>query len=115
MTFKDDMTVDLTNMLNTDEFADAGTYSPKAYADVHPSNKSTAVNGIFGNDFVVVGDTESYLPVFDCATSGVSDATHDAKLTIHPSGKALPTDVTYTVRGVQPDGTGFTRLILEAP
>lgn len=107
MTLKTDIAADLSTMLDNDEFADAATYSAKVYASVHPSSKSTTVDGIFDKDYVEINGVESYSPVFDCATPDVSDATHGAKLTIN--------SVVYTVRGVQPDGTGMTRLILEAP
>lgn len=115
MSLKGDIEGDLVNMLDTNEFADKATYSPKNYALQHPSNKSAPVNGIFDHDFIQINGIESYGPIFDAATAELCDVTHGAKLTIHPSGKTLPTDITYTVRGVQPDGTGLTRLILEAP
>lgn len=107
MTLADDILTDLTTMMDSDEHAKAGTYSPKAYAAAHPSSQSSVINGIFGMEYVEIKGVETYAPVFDCATSDVSDASHGAKLTIDA--------VIYTVRGVQPDGTGLTRLVLEAP
>lgn len=109
MTLKADIQTDLATILNTDEFAGEGTYSPKLYAAVHPSSKSGGVDGIFYKEFVEINDTEAYAPVFDCATTDVSDASNGAKLTVN--------SVVYTVRGVQhahPElGPGMTRLILE--
>ncbi len=115
MTLKGDMVADLAAMLDTDEFASSGTYSPKAYATQHPSNKSTTVNGIFDHDFVEINGVEAYNPIFSCATEDLCDVSHGAKLTIHTGQKKSTKDVTYTIRGVQPDGTGLTLLILEAP
>ncbi len=115
MSLKNDMISDLDNMLNTDEFAVPATYSPEKYAEQHPSNKSCGINGIFDHDFVMINGAESFSPVFDCATRNICGVLHGAKLTIHESIKRLKTDITYTVRGVQPNGTGLTRLILEAP
>jgi len=108
-------TIDADDLAAMLEDQDTGTYSPQAYAGQHPSSKSTLINGVFLKDFVELNGVESYSPVFDCATSDVSDAAHGAKLTVHPDGTESTTDVIYTVRGVQDDGVGITRLILEAP
>jgi len=98
-------TIDASDISSMLDEQDTGTYSPLAYAGVHPSSKSASVPGIFLKDFVMINDVETYSPVFDCATSDVSNATNGAKLTLN--------GVVYTVRGVQPDGIGLTRLILE--
>ena len=108
-------TIDADDIADMLEGQDKGTYSPLAYAGQHPSSKSKNVDGVFLKDFVVISDIETYAPLFDCATADVSDAAHGAKLTVHLDGIESTTDVIYTVRGVQADGVGFTRLILEAP
>ncbi len=98
---------DLAAMLSEPGLSDTATYSPEQFASLHPSSKSRTINGLLAKDFVEIGEVETYAPVFICRTSDVSDVSHGAKLTI--SG------VIYTVRGVQDDGTGLMRLILEAP
>lgn len=89
---------DLANFFDTDEHGTAATYS------------GSTVNGIFDNEFFEAdGGTvgvESAQPLFTCQTDDVSGIAHGDSITI--SGTA------YTVRGVQPDGTGVTQLILEA-
>lgn len=68
------------------------------------------VNGIFDNDFIEV-ETGAGVgvalqqPRFTCRTADVSGVVEGTSATI--SG------VSYTVRIVQPDGTGMTDLILE--
>jgi len=65
------------------------------------------VNGIFDNGYVAELDVESTRPTFTCATADVSTVAHGDSITI--SGTA------YTVRGIEPDGTGVTTLVLETP
>lgn len=70
---------------------------------------STCITGILDNEYLVSGSdlgVESTSPAFTCKTSDVSCVSHGDTLNIG-------TDE-YTVRGVQPDGTGMTVLILEA-
>ena len=68
------------------------------------------VNGIFDNDFIEV-ETGAGVgvalqqPRFICRTADVSSAAEGNAITI--GGTA------YTIRIVQPDGTGMTTLILE--
>jgi len=70
------------------------------------------VNGVFDNEYVGVLDgeastpVESTRPVFTVATDDVTGIGHGDSVVI--SG------TTYTVRGVEPDGTGVTRLVMEA-
>lgn len=91
-------TEDLAQFLDTDDFAVAATY-----------NGSTTVNGILDQEYyeVGVGDAgvESSQPVFLCRTADVPAAAHGDTLLIDA--------ITYKVRGVQPDGTGLTRLALK--
>ena len=74
-------------------------------------NGSTTISGIFDNEYIGVSaggdiDVESASPAFTCQTSDVPSADHGDTLVVN--------SVTYTVRGVQPDGTGMTVLVLEA-
>ncbi len=108
-------TLDADDLADMFEDQDVGTYSSKAFAGTHPSANSSTVNGVFLKDFITIGEVESFAPVFDCATTDVSDASHGAKLTVHPNGIVAGGDLVYTVRGVEADGEGITRLILEAP
>ena len=87
-------------LLDSDEYGVAATYS------------GSTVYGIFDNDyFDGIADAgvpvESAQPRFLCRTADVSSVAHDETILI--SG------VTYTIVGIEPDGTGMTNLILEAP
>lgn len=90
---------DLTEFFDTDDFAVTATY-----------NGSVTVNGIFDHEYVEVfgGDAghESALPVFTCRTADAPNAAHDDPLVVDGNN--------YTVRQVQDDGTGITRLILRS-
>jgi hypothetical protein len=94
---------DLAELFDTDFSATAGTFTPDG-------GSASTVNGIFGNVFfeIPAGETsiEGKQASFICKTSDVSSAAHGDTLVV--SG------TTYTVRGVQPDGTGVTTLILES-
>lgn len=76
----------------------------------HLANKTFLINGsevdgCFDNQFINVGMVESQAPVFECRESDIGIVTH---------GMVITSDaVSYKVRGVQPDGTGLTKLILE--
>ena len=67
----------------------------------------TEIAGLFDEEYVGVGDIpiESSGPAVTCRTSDLSDVTHGASLVIEA--------ITYTIRAVQPDGTGITVLRLE--
>lgn len=84
---------DLSVFTDTDDFAVTATVD------------GSSVNGIFGNAFVLVDFIESDKPVFDCASADIVGVVHGDTVTIGSD--------TYKVRGIQPDGTGMTRLILE--
>lgn len=107
MTLKTQITSDLATFFNTDEFADSATYTPAEYVHVHSlgTNNTSTINGILFKDFVIVNNEEAHLPIFECATSDVSSATHGDKLTIN--------EVDYLVVGIEPDVTGTTKLALE--
>ena len=88
-------TADRTAML-----ADYGSTVTKADA-------STFV-AIFDNDFLAVdldeSEVESTEPTLLARTADVSGLAHGDSLTISA--------VSYTVRGIQPDGTGMTQIML---
>jgi hypothetical protein len=86
-------TEDLDVFLNTDDFAITATVN------------GSSVNGIFGDEFVLVDFVESKKPVFSCKLSDVSSVAH--------GDTAVTSSDTYKVRGIQPDGTGMVKLILE--
>lgn len=70
---------------------------------------AATVKGIFGNEFYEAdgynGSVETVKPAFHCKTSDVSTVTHGANAVIN--------SITYKVRGIRPDGSGITTLILE--
>lgn len=66
----------------------------------------TAVDGMFTNETVIVDFVESRKPVFICKSADVQFVSRGSTATT--SNAAV-----YKVRGIQPDGTGMTKLILE--
>ena len=80
--------------------ADYGTTVTKADA--------SEFTAIFDNDFLAVdldeSEVESTEPTLLARTADVSGLAHGDSLTISP--------VSYTVRGIQPDGTGMTQIML---
>ena len=94
---------DRAAMLNTDEHAVAATVTI-GVAD------PASVDGIFDNEFVGVEveagvPVEMSRPVFTCAESDVTGIAHGDTVVIDGTSR--------TVRGIEPDGTGMTRLILK--
>lgn len=94
---------DLAVFFDADDFGTAASFTPSG-------GSASTVNGIFRNVFfeaeaggnvgVVMQD-----PIFICRTADVSGVAEGDALTV--SGTA------YTIRVVEPDGTGVTRLMLE--
>lgn len=80
-------------------FTDTGDFASSA------SINGSTVNGILGNEFVQVDYVESQKPVFECAAADIPGIAHGDTV-------AVSSD-TYKVRGIQPDGTGMVKLILE--
>ena len=67
---------------------------------------AAAVDGILTNEYVTVEFVESKKPVFLCKSSEIVGIAH--------GDNAIASDSTaYKVRGIQQDGTGMTKLILE--
>ena len=69
---------------------------------------ASTFTGIFDNDFLAVdldeSEVESTEPTLLARTADVSGLAHGDSLTIGA--------VSYTVRGIQPDGTGMTQIML---
>jgi len=87
------------------EFFDADEFGVVAIYD-----GSVSVSGLFENEFLGVDigaavPIESTRPVFTCRASDVSGITHGKIVLINT--------VTYTVQGVEIDGTGIVKLVLE--
>jgi len=76
----------------------------------HLANHSFLINGnivdgVFNNEYVTVGMVESQSPVFECRESDIGVVTN---------GMVISSGVMqYKVRGLQPNGSGMTKLILE--
>lgn len=87
------MTEDFTAFFNTDEHATAATY------------EGSTVNGVFDREYSAVLGLEANTPTFTCDESDVSDIAHGDTITIDGTD--------YTVREIQPDGTGVVVLVLE--
>jgi len=97
MSLSQDLTTDLDTFLDTTDFAVAATL-----------NGTTAINVIFDAAYEAVnlqtGEVEGAAPVAICKSSDVSGVSHGDTLDVNGT--------TYYVRGIQPDGTGLTTLIL---
>jgi hypothetical protein len=69
---------------------------------------ASTFTGIFDNDFLAVdvdeSEVESSEPTLLARTADVSSLAHGDTLTI--------SSTSYTVRGIQPDGTGMTQIML---
>jgi hypothetical protein len=94
---------DLAVFFDADDFGTAATYTPSG-------GSASTVNGIFRNVFFEAeagGNVGVAMqdPIFICRTADVSSAAEGDAISI--SGTA------YTVRVVEPDGSGVTRLMLE--
>lgn len=76
----------------------------------HPSSRTLEVDGIFGDAFVEVGGVETVRPMFRCSTEVLEDVTGVHNALVYVNGV---TTTLYKVKGVQPDGRGFTELLLE--
>jgi hypothetical protein len=88
-------TEDLSVFFSTDDFAVAATL------------QGVAVNGIFDETYMEpIGNVvEGRAPIFTCATTAIPAVSQGQTLVIGAR--------TFKVRGVEPDGTGVTRLRLE--
>lgn len=89
--------------VSVDDFGVAATYTPAG-------GVASTVNGIFDNEYIAVeagGEVAVALqePRFHCRTADVASAAEGDAIVINA--------VNYTIRIVQPDGTGMTMLVLE--
>jgi hypothetical protein len=84
----------------------AGVHSRLANATATIDGTDT-VDGVFDNGFTASlgGLVEDAAPSFRCLTTQVPAVAHGTPVTINA--------VDYTVIGVQPDGTGAVRLLLQ--
>jgi hypothetical protein len=96
MAFAEDFAV----FTNPDDFGTAASVTRLAGAVV-----SDSVDGIFDAEYEGELNMEGAGPMFACAAADLPGVKHDDELTID--------GVDYLVKGVQPDGTGWLRLILE--
>ena len=78
------------------------------YGTTVTKTDASTFTGIFDNDFLAVdldeSEVESSEPTLLARTADVSSLAHGDTLTISA--------VSYTVRGIQPDGTGMTQIML---
>ena len=101
-TLQEIMTSDIPNIFLSDFTVD-GTYTPQG-------GGPSTIKVVFENQYQSIEmlsegvGVESTGPAATCKTSDVSTAKHGDTLAI--SGKI------YYINGVQPDGTGLTRLLL---
>ena len=99
MTFRDQMAV-----ADVDILAGVG----EAVELLNPSDVSQGnVQGAFEHQYVDVLGTESLRPTFTCNTVDLPAAPHGYKIVYN--------SITYLIITPEPDGTGMTLLVLEAP
>lgn len=67
---------------------------------------ASTVYGHFDDDYAEFADIEGSAPAFHCLDADLPAGTAHGDTLVHASK-------TYTIRGIQPDGTGFTTLRLE--
>lgn len=88
-------------------FADAQARINDAVVE-HLSNKSfvikgVSVDGVFDKEFITVNFNETSKPVFSCKE--IPGLVH--------GDTAISGATTYKIQGIQPDGLGMVKLILE--
>ena len=71
---------------------------------------SLSARGVFGNEYTEILGMANTQPTFRCMASDLAGMTTGQTVTVDYADTA--TD--YTVRAVEPDGTGLLRLVLEA-
>lgn len=81
-----------------------------ANGDTHVSSKSVCVTGIFEKPYVETQNITGYAPVVTVRDSDVDGVVAGAQIRRNVGG----TDIDYTVKVVEADGTGITNLILQA-
>lgn len=77
-----------------------------ALANVTATVDSVTVNGIFDNDYLTaMGVTAGTGPVLFCAAADVTSAGQGDAVTVNATS--------YTITGIEPDGTGMVLLRLQ--
>ncbi len=96
MTFKDDITTDLSTFLDSNEFAISITYG------------STTIKGIFDNSFEAIdldeNSVENTQPQVIVRTSDITGLKQGDIFIIN--------SISYNVTGIHADGTGLTTVLL---
>jgi hypothetical protein len=69
---------------------------------------ASTITGIFDDSYSDMVDIAGSVPVFTCRTSDVTAAS------VAVGGTLTVSAGSYTVRALEPDGTGMTRIVLEA-
>jgi len=77
---------------------------PDAGFGVDATVDGISVEGIFDAEYVESLEVEETAPAFTCKTSDVTSAAHGDAVVVNATN--------YTIAGVEPDGTGMTKLIL---
>ncbi|MBL1293073.1 MAG: hypothetical protein COB61_004290 [Thiotrichales bacterium] len=95
---------DLALFFDPDEFGVEMLYSTPANALTHPAN-AVPVVVIFDREFIDFGEVEGFSPAATCPLAHVPGIEHGALLS--EAGDL------YSVVGIEPDGQGLVRLILE--
>lgn len=95
-------TEDFSEFTDSSEFGVTAAFSRLAGSTLA---EELDVDGIFQGGYLEGAGQEGAQPVFGCAAADVPGVKHDDELAI------AGTD--YVVKGVQPDGTGWMRLVLE--
>lgn len=97
----DQISTDLSTFVDSDDFATSATYTPSG-------GVASTINVIFDDEFhelnAETNSVETSSPQAWVVDSDVSGVAHGDTLVI--------SSTTYYVRGVHPDGTGITLLIL---
>ena len=65
---------------------------------------ATTIRGVFSREFIETGAFEGYAPIVTIKDTDYPNVVHDDALNI--KGKS------YSVIGIQPDGTGITNIVL---
>lgn len=81
------------------------THAVAALANASATIGGVSVDGLFDNGYGEIYGIDSAKPSFQCASSAVAAVTRGTAVTVNA--------VSYTVAGIEPDGTGLTMLRLD--
>lgn len=82
----------MTDILNDEDLGTDASY------------KENTIRVLFQNGFVVVNGVETTAPMTECLDTDVAGVAHGDTITVG--------GVTYSIIGIQPTGSGITKLIL---